>query len=218
MGGLRNYLQRAMAPRAVVALSRLPRTPWAARKRVELYFAYDDPYAAVALPGLLRIVHARGARLSLYPLVERGIAGDPAAEQRRAYAIMDANRLAQRDGRRLSRKLPLTAGECAFLAAWTEAARHDTGSADFAAAVLEKLWFNSTGGVPREACAQLHRVHLHRDPPPDEAPWRQALARNARRLRRKGHWESPAARVGGAWYFAHERLPQIDARLAALRR
>jgi len=92
---LRDRLQRSIGPRAVVALSRMrmPR-PWTRTVVVELYFAFDDPYAAVGLPGLLFLTRERGLELEIFPLVERGIPGDPAADKRQAYAIVDADRLA----------------------------------------------------------------------------------------------------------------------------
>jgi 2-hydroxychromene-2-carboxylate isomerase len=211
-GSLRDRVQRSLAPRAVVALSRLrlPR-PWP--PRVELYFAYDDPYAVLALPGLLALTRARGLPLHLYPLLERGIPGDPAAEQRRHYALVDADRLLQRRGLRLCRRQPLAAADCAFLAAWTQAAAAEPAGAGFAAAALEQLWLHGDGPVEPEAFAPLHRDILRRPPPADSPQLAQALRGNTRRLHARGHWESPAARVGGEWFFAHERLPQIAERL-----
>jgi 2-hydroxychromene-2-carboxylate isomerase len=211
---LRDRVQRSLAPRTVVALSRirLPR-PWSRGVRVELYFAYDDPYAALGLPGLVALTRERGLELELFPLVDRGIPGDPAAQPRRLYSVVDADRLAQRDGRRLERREPLAAADCAFLAAWTDVARGDPALPTFASAAVTKLWFGSSGPVRREAYAELYRGILECAPPIGEAHWSEALARNAQRLRSRGHWESPAARIDGEWFFAHERLPQIAARL-----
>ncbi|MDB5977549.1 MAG: hypothetical protein JWR07_4309 [Nevskia sp.] len=215
---LRDRVQRSLAPRTVVALSRLHLPRWLRRPlRLELYFAYDDPYAAVALPGLLRLAQARGLPLDLYPLLERGIAGDPAAQQRQLYSIVDADRLLLRSGGRLSRRQPLASADCAFLAAWTEAARRKPAVGTFAAAAAEELWLHSRGPVQREAYAQLHRSILQCEPPADAGQLGTALFGNSRRLRRRGHWESPAVRVGGEWFFAHERLPQIAGRLDELR-
>jgi len=190
----------------------MPR-PWTRTVRVELYFAFDDPYAAVGLPGLLVLTRERGLELEIFPLVERGIPGDPAADKRQAYAIVDADRLAARTGRRLERREPLDASECAFLAAWTDVARGNPAAPDFAAAAIEELWLRSSGPVRRSRYAELHREVLAFTPPVDETTWQEALARNTQRLRARGHWESPAARVDGEWFFAHERLPQIAARL-----
>lgn len=217
VGRLRDTVQRTLAPRTVVALSRihLPR-PWPRQVRPELYYAYDDPYAVLALPGLLRLTQARGLPMRLYPLIERGIPGDPAAEQRRAYSVVDADRLLQRDERRLSRQRPLHAADCQFLAAWTQAAIGDPAVVLFAAAALEQLWLHSDGPVEPEAFAVLHRRILEREPPADAAPWIGQLLGNTRRLVARGHWESPAARIEGEWFFAHERLPQIAACLDRL--
>lgn len=214
---LRDRVQRSLAPRTVVALSRLRLPRWLRRPlRLELYFAYDDPYAAVALPGLLRLAQARGLPLDLYPLLERGIAGDPAAQQRQLYSIVDAGRLLLRGGWQLSRRQPLAAANCAFLAAWTEAARRNSEVGSFAAAAVEALWLSSGGPVQRETYAQLHRSILHSEPPAETEQLHAALSANSRRLRSRGHWESPAVRVGGEWFFAHERLPQIAERLDQL--
>lgn len=212
-GSLRDRVQRSLAPRAVVALSRLrmPR-PWA--PRVELYFAYDDPYAVLALPGLHRLTRARGLPLHLYPLLERGIPADPAAEQRSRYALLDADRLLQRSDQRLGRRRPLAAADCAFLAAWTQAAVADPACADFAAAALEQLWLRDDRPIEADSFARLYRDILRRKPPADNPRLMQAVRGNTRRLNARGHWESPAARVGGEWFFAHERLPQIAERLA----
>lgn len=215
------YLRRAAAPRTVVALSRwrAPRQVLGRlgrllglRPRIELFFAYDDPYSALALPGLIAIADAHGAVLALRPLIERGIDGDPAAAQRRHHAVGDSQRLAQRDGRSLSRGAPLAPETVAFLAEWTAAAQDRPGIAAFAAAALHRLWFQSDGAVNRDDYAALYRRHLGEAPAGDGG----ATARNRARLLKLGHWESPAARVGGEWFFAHERLPQIDACLRAL--
>ncbi|TXH03273.1 MAG: hypothetical protein E6R07_12655 [Nevskiaceae bacterium] len=217
------YLRRAAAPRTVVALSRW-RAPQQTlgrlrrllglRPRIELFFAYDDPYSALALPGLIVIAESHGAVLALRPLLERGIDGDPAAAQRRHHAVVDSQRLAQRDGRALSRGAPLTPEAVAFLAEWTAAAQDRPGIAAFAAAALHRLWFQSDGSVNRDDYAALYRRHLGEAPA--NVPAAPTVARNRARLLKLGHWESPAAYVGGEWFFAHERLPQIDACLRAL--
>jgi 2-hydroxychromene-2-carboxylate isomerase len=214
VSSLRDRVQRTLAPRTVVALSRLrlPR-PWRRQARVELYFAYDDPYAVLALPGLLALTRARGLPLRLYPLLERGIPGDPAAGQRAQYSIVDADRLLQRSGLRLGRRRPLLAADCAFLAAWTQAAAGDAAIASFAAAALQQLWLQGEEPVDAASYACLYREILQRKPASDSAVLRAALRGNIRRLRARGHWESPAARVNGEWFFAHERLAQIGERL-----
>ena len=225
MPAVTEYLRRAVAPRIVVATSRARRAQsWRAVLRrslglpqtLELFFAFDDPYAAIAMPGLLRIAEAHKARLILRPLLMRGIDGDPAALQRRAHAITDSRRLAQRDGRHLRRDETLQAGDCAFLAAWTAAAEHSPGVNAFAAEALAQLWF---GSGDRPTAAQYITLFLKATgmPAPAMSPALEArLARNHQRLHKLGHWESPAVRVAGEWYFAHERLAQIDAHLGRL--
>jgi 2-hydroxychromene-2-carboxylate isomerase len=165
------------------------------------------------MPGLIRIAQQRRAELSIYPLIERGIAGDPALAARRRHAVQDSIRLAQRSGRVLQRLEPLSAQDCAFLSAWTESARGDIHQLTFAAAALEQLWFKSAGPVLQEPFVRLRAQHpIASIAAPDPA----ALQRNTLRMKQLGHWESPAALVEGQWFLAHERLAQIDEHLEVL--
>ncbi len=225
MPAVTEFLRRAAAPRIVVATSRWR---WAQncgaalrrilglRPSVELFFAFDDPYAAIGLPGLIRIAESHGADLKLVPLITRGIDGDPAATQRSLHAITDSRRLALRDGRALRRGAPLQAHDVIFLAAWTVAAGQHPQRNAFVAAALEKLWLGSDDLPTPEAYSALYQTHIGTPPPAVSATHTVQLARNNKRLHKLGHWESPVARVAGEWYFAHERLQQIDMRLSAL--
>ncbi|HKY92587.1 MAG TPA: hypothetical protein VJM11_16180 [Nevskiaceae bacterium] len=221
---LGEYVRRRLLPTLVVRLSRLPgpRNLAASVRRVlgrsstiELYFAYDDPYAAVALPGVLALARRHGATLALYPLLERGIPDDPAAVQRQRHAIVDAGRLLEREGKRLTRRLPLSSEDTAFLACWTQASQDRPALGEFAAAALAQLWLGGNDPVRADDFAALHRQFLGSEPPADDAGVRDALAANRQRLLARGHWESPAARLDGEWFFAHERLPAMAVRLAA---
>jgi len=225
---VRDHLQRAVLPRLVVGVSRwqTPRQIAAGLRRlfgqplpVELYFAFDDPYAVIALPGLLQLLAAQPdsapTMLRLYPLLQRGIFGDPAAAARAEQALLDARRLALRQQQTLQRSAPLQAADIAFLAAWCAAVQDDMAMPRFAAAALRLLWLDSDGEIDRTRYQELHRRMLGRAPGADDQA--AQLAANAQRLYAKGHWESPAARVAGEWFLAHERLPQIARRLAQLR-
>ena len=77
MSAVTEYLRRAVAPRLVVGLSRQRRMQqWRAAfrrvrglpKNIELFFAFDDPYSAIALPGLIKIAAEHHANLNLLPL------------------------------------------------------------------------------------------------------------------------------------------------------
>lgn len=215
-------LRRSVGPSLVVATSRIE---WPTRisatlrralgqsARAELFFAFDDPYAAIALPGLLKIARQRRVKICLYPLIARGIVDDPAADKRRRHAVEDSQRLARRFGKTLSRTQPLNAKDCAFLAAWTQSARDDSGALGFAAAALDQLWFGSNGPVQQDDFRRLHSQHLHSAA---GAGNEVSLARNTERLIKLGHWESPAALVEGQWFLAHERLPHINDHLEHL--
>lgn len=222
MPAITEHLRRAVVPSALVSLSRW-RTParlsatirraFGGRPRIELFFAYDDPYSAIALPGLLSIAARHQSELHLYPLREHGLPGDPAAQQRRVHAVEDSRRLAKRNGRQLSRSQPIAPDDCGFLAEWTQAARGTSGAASFATASLKQIWFESNGPVTRESFQALREQHLGNI---SESAGATELARNSQHLLRRGHWESPAALVEGEWFFAHERLEQIEAHLQDL--
>jgi 2-hydroxychromene-2-carboxylate isomerase len=175
------------------------------RGRVELYFAFDDPCSAVALIELARRTAGREVDLVLLPVVERGIADDPAVEDKRRYAIVDARRLGRRAGLTLSRDEPLQPADTAFLAARVPGAVQGPGLVAACALVMERLWFGSSGPVSADDYPEL--------PPPEDPA---AVRANERRMVRRGPYETPAAVVAGQWFFAHDRLAQIVHRLDAL--
>lgn len=229
IANISTYLKRSLVPSLVIAASRWRGPRLAAMRiahrcglpiRLELYFAFDDPYAAIALPALLDSLRRRPAKnrisVQLYPLVQRGIPGDPAALARRRFALTDARRLALRAAWNLSRTEPLDADDCAFLAAWTAAARHHPAALAFASDALELLWRDSDRPVSQSCFEALYRAHLDRPSPIVDNALQRVLQGNTDRLIAKGHWESPSLRIAGEWYFAHERLAQIDRRLDEL--
>jgi 2-hydroxychromene-2-carboxylate isomerase len=221
---MRDYIQKVLMPRLLVAwfATRWPGQLWAwilrrlgGRAQVELYFAFDDPYSVVALP-LLDLVARRRTELVLYPIVDRGIPDDPALARRRRFAIQDSQRLLRRRGLVLRRADPLLPNDTAFLAAWAESLRGQPVMPVFVAAVLTRLWLNSDGPVKAADFASLFHEIAGHAPPVSSADLAQALVSNHQRQLRKGHWESPAARVQGEWFFAHERIAQVEERLSYL--
>ncbi len=213
---MRDRLRRRVIPRFVVWQSTLRwRGPRLRRRgRVQLFVAFDDPQSAVALLALRSRLDARPVTLDVQPVVARGIPDDPAVDAKRAYALVDARRLARRDGRELSRTAPLAAADVSFLAEWADAAPDDDARIAFCVAAMELLWFGSDGPVSRE---------------PFDAVWRQvcpattAITHPAdtplaaeRAYRRRKLYDTPVAVVGGQWFFAHERLPAIEHRLDEL--
>jgi 2-hydroxychromene-2-carboxylate isomerase len=206
----------------VVALSQVTwpaRLGAAARRRlgrrgnVELFFAFDDPCSAVAVIDLAERLAGRDVRLLLKPVVARGIDGDPAVEQKRRYAIVDARRLARRAGRVLSRGEPLAAEDASFLAGWTAGATSDPALTSFCVAALRHLWFDSDGPLVVEDYATLWRERFCAQPP---EPGSDGVHRNERLMRRRKPYDTPAAWVHGQWFFAHDRLVQIGERLDSL--
>ncbi|HMJ32473.1 MAG TPA: hypothetical protein VK501_01045 [Baekduia sp.] len=223
---LADRLSRRVLPRAVVALARID-TParMAARvrrrlgrsARVELYFAFDDPCSAVAVVDLAERLDGADMRLLLRPVLRRGIAGDPAVELKRAYAVQDARRLARRSGRVLGRDAPIPPADVAFLAKWAAAADGDGPALTaFCVAALSRLWLAPEAPIDREDYTELWREAFGAEPPGEEVAADGGSApvrRNERRMARRGPYDTPAAWFHGEWSFAHDRPAQIAARL-----
>jgi len=219
----RDRIARRVVPRVIVWLStvRAPRRAAARLRRlrggsarVELFVAFDDAYRAVAVLGLVERTARRRAALAIEPVVQRGIPGDPAAEAKRRYALVDARRLARRDGLTLSRTAPLPAQATAFLAQWAAAAPQGPARTAFCAAVMRRLWCETDGPVAPAQFADLYREHVGGEPP--TAIDEDGAADGERRFRRRRLYDTPVAVVHGQWFFAHERLPQIEHRLDEL--
>lgn len=228
-------LTRRVLPRAVVTASRIEaparasarvRRALGRRGRVELYFAFDDPCSAVAVVDLAERLAAFDVTLDLRPVVARGIAGDPAVQRKREYAIVDAGRLAARSGRALARRSPVDPAEVAFLARWvTTAGPPSRALTAFCVAAMTRLWMMDAepggAGVDPAGYAALWRAAFDgADPPPedDAGPGADAdaVARNERRMARRKMYDTPAACSHGRWWFAHDRPAQIAAWLDTL--
>jgi 2-hydroxychromene-2-carboxylate isomerase len=215
---MRDSFARRVIPRAVVALSQidwpsrlgaLVRRALGRRGRVELFFAFDDPCSAVAVIELTARVAGRDVDLRLKPVVARGIDGDPAVDQKRRYAIVDARRRGRRAGLELCRDEPLTPADCAFLSEWVAAAPQGPALTSFCVVALRRLWFSTEGPIGREGYATLWRERFAAEPPVSPA----AVKRNERLMRRRRPYDTPAAWVHGQWFFAHDRLAEIGQRL-----
>lgn len=213
-------LTRRAFPRAVVALSRVtwPARIGAAERRrfgqrgcVELFFAFDDPCSAMAVIDLVTRLRERDVDLVLKPVVARGIAGDPAVDQKRRYAIVDARRRARRIGLELHRGEPLPPESTAFLAEWAAAAPQGHPLTRFCVDALRHMWYASDGPVEEAHYAALWQSLFEEDPADADGP--AGVHRNERLMRRRGPYDTPAAWVHGQWFFAHDRLVQIGERL-----
>ena len=176
------------------------------RGRVEAFFAFDDPNSAVALVELDRRLVGRSVDLVPFPVLERDMEGDPAVEAKRAYAVVDASRIAARSGRSLSRTEPLLPGDTAFLAEWVAAAKPAPAVKDFTVAALRSLWLEGNGPIDREALAASWRLTVGGEPPAGGA---EAVRANEKRMKRRGAYAVPMAWVHGRLFFAHDRLDQI---------
>ncbi|MCW2967611.1 MAG: hypothetical protein JWM71_1383 [Solirubrobacteraceae bacterium] len=211
-------LRRRILPSTVIRLSQVDRPARLAaaarraaggRGRVELYFAFDDAASAAAVIDLTDRLAGRPVDVVALPVVSRGIPGDPAVEDKRRYAITDARRLGRRAGLALSRSQPLAPQDTAFLAEWVAGADPSAAVTAFCAAALRRLWFQDDGPVDAGSYAELWRAHVATEPTGDPA----AVRRHERRMRRRGPYDTPAAVVGGQWFFAQDRAASIASRL-----
>jgi 2-hydroxychromene-2-carboxylate isomerase len=202
------WLRRRVSVAASKLLRRAP--------RIERYFAFDDPYSAVALPSMIDLAQRHGVTLAVYPVVTRGIVGDPDLSLRIAASIVDATRLLRRTGATLGHQAPIAPDDVRFVAAWTEAARASGREITFAAEAVAALWNNGAPASQSESLRAIYQRVAGSPPPTERVAFDQAVLRNETSLRSRGHWETPAARIAGEWFFAHERVEQMSALLAEL--
>jgi 2-hydroxychromene-2-carboxylate isomerase len=212
------HLTRRTLPRALALSSQvtLPARVGAASRRragrvgrLELYFAFDDPCSAVAVPDLIARLKERRVRPVLMPVVRRGMADDPAVEDKRTYSVIDARRLARVNGLELRRSEPPDPAATAFLAHWAAGAPASPGLTGFCCDALNQLWFESAGAIQRAVYEQLYMDHLGFSPPPTRNGESEPVRACEARMSRRGMYETPAAWVSGRWYFAHDRPQQI---------
>lgn len=214
MSKLRDRAEREIGPRLIVAASTVTapaRTAAAARRatgrsgRLELYFGFDDPASAFAVIDLEQRLHGRKVIFDLLPVVERGIKEDPALDRKRIYGVTDGRRLGRRIGLTLSRSEPIDPQQTAFLADWVAAAPRGAALTRFCAAACRRLWFESDGPIEAERYEELWRECFGSAPIADQA----AVRANEKKMAGRGPYETPAAWIGGRWFFAQDRSAQI---------
>ncbi len=214
MSKLRDRAEREIGPRLIVAASTVTapaRAAAAARRvsgrsgRLELYFGFDDPASAFAVLDLKRRLEGRKVIFDLLPVIERGIEDDPALERKRVYAITDGRRLGRRIGLTLSRSEPIDPQQTAFLASWVAAAPRGAALTRFCAEACRRLWFESDGPINQGRYEQLWRECFGSAPVADIA----AVRANEKQMTNRGPYETPAAWIGGRWFFAQDRSAQI---------
>ena len=214
MSKLRDRAEREIGPRLIVAASTVtaPALAAASARRfagrsgcVELYFGFDEPTSTFAVIDLAQRLHGRKVIFDLLPVVERGIEDDPALERKRVYRIADGRRLGRRIGLTLSRSEPIDPQQTAFLAAWVAAAPRGAALTRFCVAACRRLWFESDGPIDQARYEELWRECFGSAPVADEA----AVRANEQQMTSRGPYETPAASIGGRWFFAHDRSAQI---------
>jgi len=214
MSKLRDRAEREIGPRLIVSASTVtaPARASAAVRRVtgrsgrlELYFGFDEPTSAFAVIDLAQRLQGRKVILDLLPVVERGIKDDPALERKRIYRITDGRRLGRRIGLTLSRSEPIDPQQTAFLAGWVAAAPRGAALTRFCVAACRRLWFESDGPIEAERFEELWRECFGSAPIADQA----AVRANEEKMAGRGPYETPAAWIGGRWFFAQDRSAQI---------
>ncbi len=214
MSKFRDRAEREIGPRVIVAASTVTapaRAAAAARRaagrsgRLELYFGFDDPASAFAVIDLARRLEGRKVIFDLFPVVVRGIKDDPALERKRIYGVTDGRRLARRIGLTLSRSEPIEPQQTAFLAGWVAGAPRGAALTRFCVAACSRLWFESDGPIDEGRYEELWRECFGSAPVADEA----AVRANEKQMTRRGPYETPAASIGGRWFFAQDRSAQI---------
>ncbi len=215
-------MTRRVGPRLLIASAGVKPTHRLAAKRVrnsggheqvELFFAFDDPLSTVALLDLSGRVAGRAVDLVALPVVERGMAGDPAVQWKRDYAVLDATRLAARLGIAFSRKETVSPQVVRYLADWVSAREPHSTLTDFSVAAAKAIWVE---GV--DPADQAHFVHLWDEivggTPP--GPGSGRVEANQKLMKKRGPYDVPAAWVRGQWFFAHERGERISQTLDEL--
>lgn len=214
MSKLRDRAEREIGPRLIVAASTVTapaRAAAAARRatgrsgRLELYFGFDDPASAFAVIDLKSRLQGRKVIFDLLPVVERGIKDDPALERKRIYGVVDGRRLGRRIGLTLSRSEPLEPQQTAFLASWVAGAPRGSALTRFCAEACRRIWFESDGPIEQARYVELWRECFGSAPVADV----EAVRANEKQMSSRGPYETPAASIGGRWFFAQDRSAQI---------
>ena len=218
---IKKYVKHAAVPRLILSYFKLKR-----RSKVKsileralglpgtinFFFAFDCPYSLIALSSLFEILDERSVVLNLFPVINRGIENDPAIDIRRAYSIKDAVRFGERNNIEIKRTTPLLPDQVGFLAALAEAGRGPKYG-ELVFRFLEQVWFSDDPDISEEPFRAFYENIIGEKAPDDLNKQYKKVRKNEKLLQKKGHWEVPSALVYGEWYFAHERISQIEERL-----
>ena len=222
MAGFKDTLTRRVGPRLLIASAGVKARHRAAARRlrakggretVELFFAFDDPLSAVALLDLDRRTRGMHVDLVALPVVERGMVGDPAVQWKRDYAVLDATRLAARQGIRLIRTSTIPPQVTSYLAEWVSAREPHPTTTEFAVAAAKAIWADGADPADQAFFAHIWEEVVGGTPP---GPGAGRVASNEALMKKRGPYEVPAACIRGQWFFAHERGERIEQTLNEL--
>lgn len=215
MAGVKDTLTRRVGPRLLIASAGVkPRHKLAARRlrakggreQVELFFAFDDPLSAFALVDLAKRTASRKVDLVALPVLERGMAGDPAVQWKRDYAVLDATRLAARLGVSFTRTKTISPQAVRYLAEWVSAREPHPSVTAFAVAAAKAIWVSGADPADHGFFAKLWDEHVGGSPP---GPGSGRIEDNEKLMKKRGPYDVPAAWLRGQWFFAHERGERI---------
>lgn len=188
------------------SLADLKRRATGGARAVDFYFDLADPASYLAAQAAQRLAAAYPIELRFHLVSPPAADVDPAPTLRPAHAIRDALDLAGRYDLEFPGKKPLEPGG---LKRGYQILIKDRPAADqlaVALAVAKALWTNDAKQV-----TALMGQHGHEDSmsvPP-------YLATHYDRLRAAGFFTGASFHYGGDWYLGIERLPYLEARLAA---
>ncbi len=222
MAGLKDTLTRRVGPRLLIASAGVKARHRAAAKRlrakggrekVELFFAFDDPLSAVALLDLDRRTRGMQVDLVALPVVERGMVGDPAVQWKRDYAVLDATRLAARQGISFVRTSTVPPQVTSYLAEWVSAREPHPSTTKFAVVAAKAIWAEGVDPGDQAFFARIWEEVVGGTPPGSGAG---RVASNEALMKKRGPYDVPAACIRGQWFFAHERGERIEQTLDEL--
>jgi len=215
--GVRDFARRVILPSAALWVLE-SKAQGAVRSRIaklrgrdpraELFVAFDDPYAPLALAAAAELASLYRIDFDVFPILKRGTAGDANLDRRRRYSVLDARRLARRRGIELAHDEPVDPARIEKLTYWVEAARAHDCHRQLATAFAARLWAKKTLPDFGELYA-LYKQKVDAEPPRNLLLARHRVRQNEARLVRRGHWDSSAMWLEGKLFMSYERREQM---------
>ena len=177
-----------------------------APKRLEFYFDVADPWSYLTAQAVKRLVDAYHVDFAFHAITPPASDVDPMPNLRANHAVRDAHLLAEFYDIDFVAKKSADPGTVRDIAAALIRARPAADSLAAAIELCAQMWANDKKAV----VASLGKwgVESHGSVPP-------ALNTNYADLRKAGHYQGAMIAYGGEWYWGIDRLPYLEAALAA---